>query len=107
MFTLKSILKNHGGTFNSKGETVSFKRGYQVSTHDIAIVKVKELRKSYLQAILDTIESGKFLGVWIDKGLAYIDCSECINTKREAVKLGKKLNQISIWNWKTSEALEL
>jgi hypothetical protein len=106
MFTLKSIKENNGGTISkATGEAVSYARGYQVSKRDLAIVKVRELRKRDLVATLNSLAEDECLGVWIDKGLAYIDCSEMINTKRQAMRVGKQRKQISVWNWKAQEAV--
>ena len=43
--------------------------------------------------------------VWIDGGKAYIDCSEYVSTKKQALKVGKERKQLSIWDWKNSNAI--
>ena len=105
MFKLKDIKANNGATLNKQGESLSYSKGYQVSEKDLLIIPAYKLRKSQLIDMLNALEVGKCLGVWIDSGKAYIDCSEYISTKREALKLGRQRNQISIWGWKASEAI--
>ena len=105
MFKLKDIKANKGATLSKQGESLSYSKGYQVSEKDLLIIPAYKLRKSQLIDMLNALDSGKCLGVWIDNGKAYIDCSEHIATKREALKLGKQRNQISIWGWKASEAI--
>ena len=105
MFTLKEIKLNNGITLDKQGNALTYKSGYQVSKCDLAIIPAYRLRKSQLLEMLNAIPVGSCLGVWIDNGKAYIDCSEYIRTKREALKLGKQRKQISIWGWKASEAI--
>jgi hypothetical protein len=40
-------------------------------------------------------------GVWFSEGIYYIDKSHRVNTKREAMAIGKECNQISVLNWRT------
>ena len=107
MFTLKDILRNNGATLSKTGHPVSYARGYQVSICDMEIIPVYKLRKQHLIELLNAIPTGTCLGVWIEKGKAYIDQSAHFDLKRKALRIGKKYNQISIWNWNTSEAVYL
>ena len=61
-------------------------------------------KKLIMECIMDLLH-GEHLGIWIDNGKAYIDLSEHIATKREAMKAGKERKQLSIWNWKAGEAI--
>ena len=107
MFTLKNILANKGATIDKNGNPVNYPRGYQVSVCDMLIIKARDLRKKTLKALLATIGADACLGIWIDKGFVYIDQSIMVRTKKQAIKLGKQYNQISIWNWKQEEAVYL
>jgi hypothetical protein len=107
MFTLKSIKQNGGGTFGASGETVQRARGYQVSTQDVLAIKVRDMRAKQLKQLLKDKPEECNLGVWIDKGVAYIDYSKWFSSKKEASKIGKQLKQISIWDWKKQEAVYL
>lgn len=105
MFTLKQIKLNNGATLNKAGESLSYARGYQVSEKDLLIIPAYKLTKKQLIKMLNELADGKCLGVWIDSGKAYVDCSEYVSTKKQALKLGKQRKQISIWNWKAGEAI--
>lgn len=105
MFKLKDIKTNCGATINKDGSLCEYARGYQVSEQDLEIIPAYRLRKAHLLEMLNSLADGKCLGIWIDGGKAYIDCSEYIRTKKEAIKLGKQRNQISVWNWKAGEAI--
>ena len=42
-------------------------------------------------------------GVWFENGVYYIDHSFRVDTKREALELGRKFNQISVFGWRTKK----
>lgn len=105
MFKLKDIKSNKGATINNNGEMMNYKQGYQVSIKDLEIIPAYRLTKKHLIEVLNTIPVGACLGVWIDNNKAYIDQSVRFTNKRQALAFGKRNNQISIWNWKASEAI--
>ena len=104
--TIKSIKRNGGATINKYGERVSMKSGYQVSKQDLYIIPVDELDKLVIkEAMKLLLKRGDYLGVWIDDGKAYIDISVRIATKKEAMKRGRELNQLSVLRWADCECL--
>ena len=105
MFTLKQVKENGGLTVDANGQVVAYRNGYQVSKKDLAIIPVYKVRKSILLEILNTLKDTECLGMWIDNGKMYIDCSERIGNKRMALKVGKARNQLSIYNWKTGDCI--
>ena len=105
MFKLKDIKANKGATLNKQGESLSYTNGYQVSVRDLEIIPAHKLRKKHLIDMLNHLPIGANLGVWIDKGKAYIDHSVRFAHKRQALEYGKAHNQISIWSWKASEVI--
>lgn len=105
MFKLKDIKANKGATLNKQGESLNYKDGYQVSAEDLEVIPAYRLTKKHLIEMLNKIPVGSCLGVWIDNNKAYIDRSARISNKRLALKVGRQLKQISIWDWKASEAI--
>ena len=105
MFKLKEIKLNKGATLDKQGNELHYTKGYQVSKCDLAIIPAYRLRKSQLIEMLNALPVGSCLGVWIDNGKAYIDQSAKIDNKRLALKVGKQLNQLAIWDWKAGEAI--
>lgn len=90
--TLKKLQDGDGLTLK-QGKPISYKSGYQVATEgiettdpEIAIIAV---RKTY---------AGN-CGIWFENGIYYIDKSHRVSTKRDALELGRKCNQISILKW--------
>lgn len=105
MFKLKDVKANKGATLNQQGESLNYNKGYQVSERDLEIIPAYRLTKKHLIDMLNALPVGANLGIWIDNGKAYIDQSVRMMNKREALKFGRANNQISIWNWKASEAI--
>ena len=51
---------------------------------------------------IDMIKAyGGNCGIWFADGVWYIDLSHRVNTKREAMEIGRACNQISVLNWRT------
>ena len=106
--TIETIIKDKGATINSKGEMVTFKTGYQVSKRDLIKIPVRDLTASIIINNLRCLSSSnEYLGLWIEDGLAYVDISCRIATKRDAMTMGKCLNQISILRWSDMKCLSV
>ena len=105
--TLKQIIKNNGATLDKNGEAVNFKKGYQVSKVDGVKLNINNTAK-VLAAINDTLHTiinEEFCGLWIEKGYIYIDISIKVNTLEKALKMGRELKQISIFDWSTKNCI--
>jgi hypothetical protein len=89
--SIKKLLENDGLTLKN-GKKICYKSGYQVATEGLEC-KTAE----------DAIKAVKFYGgncgVWYSSGIYYIDKSKRISTKKEALKIGRENNQISILKW--------
>lgn len=93
--TLRKLSNNDGLTLKG-GRVITYKTGWQVATEGVEttdITKAMRAVKSY----------GGDCGVWFSEGVWYIDKSRRVTTKREALKLGRECNQISILKWATME----
>lgn len=106
MFKLKDVINRNGATLDKEGNDVSYHYGYPVSIRDLSIIKARTLTKKYIINMLNQIKTGN-LGIWIDKGLAYIDNSITLESKYDALEVGKTFNQISVWDWKKCESIYL
>lgn len=105
--TLKQIIKNGGATLNKAGGSVNFASGYQVSKKDCFILSINNTN-AILEAInntLNTINQNEFCGIWIENSKAYIDISIKVDALADALKLGKELKQISIFDWNTKKCI--
>ena len=91
--TLKKLAENDGLTLKN-GNKIHYKSGWQVATEGHETADINEAMK------LVKMYKGN-CGIWFSEGIYYIDKSHRVNTKREAMRIGKECNQISILNWKT------
>jgi hypothetical protein len=95
MINIRSILKlteNDGMTLKG-GKSIRYKTGYQVATEGIET-------KSAREAINAVKAYGGNCGIWFSEGIYYIDKSHRVNTKREALEVGRACNQISVLSWR-------
>ena len=95
MINIRSILKlkdNDGLTLKG-GKVIVYKSGYQVATEGIETTSARE-------AINAVKAYGGNCGIWFSAGIYYIDLSHRVNTKREALEIGRAHNQISVLRWK-------
>lgn len=85
-------LKNNDGLTLKNGKAITYKTGYQVADHG---VECKTLDKA-VEAV--EMMDGN-CGVWYSDGVYYIDHSFRVKTKKEALEIGRKHNQISVLKW--------
>lgn len=91
--TLKKLNNNDGLTLKA-GKVITYKSGWQVATEGQETADIQEAMKMIRQYNGDC-------GVWYSEGIYYIDKSHRVNTKREAMQIGRECNQISVLCWKT------
>lgn len=91
--TIRKIEEN-GGLTLKYGKPITYKTGWQVADYGIEA-------KSAEEAIKAVRQMGGNCGVWLENGVYYVDHSFRVNTKREAMEIGKAHNQISVLNWRT------
>ena len=89
--TLRKLTNNDGLTLK-KGKPINYKSGWQVATEGIETKDQQEAMKAIKAYKGDC-------GVWFSEGIYYIDKSKRVNTKREAMEIGRACNQISILKW--------
>jgi hypothetical protein len=90
--TLKKLTNNDGLTLKG-GKIITYKSGWQVATEG------KETADIYVAMQMIRAYKGD-CGIWYSEGIYYIDKSHRVATKREAIKIGKECNQISILRWR-------
>lgn len=94
MINIRSIrkLKDGDGLTLKNGKPITFKTGFQVATEGIETISA--------QVAIATIKAyGGNCGIWFENGIYYVDKSKRISTKKEAIRIGKECNQISILKW--------
>lgn len=96
MINIRSIknLKNNDGLTLKNGKPITYKTGWQVATEGVET-------KSAREAINAVKAYNGDCGIWFADGIYYVDKSHRVNTKREAMEVGRAHNQISVLNWRT------
>lgn len=89
--TLRKI-ENNGGLTLKNGKPICYKSGWQVATEGVETANINEVI-AYIKAY------GGNCGLWLSDGIWYIDKSKRVNTKREAMEIGRACNQISVLKW--------
>lgn len=94
MINIRSIKKlaNNDGLTLKNGKPITYKTGWQVATEGVETTDAREAMNA-IKAYNGNC------GVWFADGVYYIDKSHRVNTKREALEVGKAHNQISVLNW--------
>lgn len=90
--TIRKLTNNDGLTLK-KGKIITYKTGWQVATEGIETRDARE-------AINAVKAYNGDCGIWYSEGIYYIDKSKRVNTKREALAIGRACNQISILSWR-------
>lgn len=98
MITMKTLkaLKNNDGLTLKNGIAIQYKTGYQVATEGVECKTIATAMKA-IKAYNGNC------GVWFSNGIYYIDKSSRISTKKEALRIGREHQQISILKWKNME----
>lgn len=95
MINIRSIRKltNNDGLTLKNGKPITYKSGWQVATEGVECQTAREA--------INAVKAYKGnCGVWFSDGIYYIDKSRRVNTKREALTIGRQCNQISILGWR-------
>ena len=102
-------IKSGGLTVGKSGKIAEFDRGYQVSKKDCFIINIDKKNECLkaIKNVLDKIKSDEFCGLWVDGGKLYADISINILDRSKAIKMGKKLNQFSIFDWSNKICINL
>ena len=95
MINIRSIrkLQNNDGLTLKYGKPTTYKSGWQVATNGVAVTTPEE-------AIKAVKAYGGNCGIWYSDSVYYIDQSKRVNTKHEALRIGRECSQISILRWR-------
>ncbi len=93
--TLRALKKNDSLTLKH-GKKITYKSGWQVADYGYELATAEE-------AIACVRKLNGNCGIWYAGGIYYVDHSFRISTKTEALEIGRRHSQISIWGWKTQK----
>ena len=90
--TIRKLQENDGLTLKA-GKVIVYKSGWQVADYGLELTTAE----AAIKAVRDM---GGDCGIWYSGGIYYIDHSIRVNTKREAMEIGRRCHQISVLRWK-------
>lgn len=98
MINIRTIrkLQNNDGLTLKYGRIITYKTGWQVADYGLELATAEE-------AIKAVRRMGGNCGIWYADGIYYIDHSFRITTKKEALAIGRKYSQISIYGWRSQK----
>lgn len=112
MVDLKEIMKKGGATLTHDLRDAKIKKGYFVSL--LGFEKKFDCKEvedidDYVLKLQEKIKdkNGYYIGFWIYKNEVYIDISIHILDKAEALEIGKKNKQISIYNIEYGNTIDI
>ena len=100
--TIRNLRDNEGLTLRN-GKIVQYKTGWQVGLYGGECTTPEEV-SAFLHCPLGRTGN---IGIWYSNGIYYIDVSVRVATKAEAIALGQKMNQQSIYGWAPRNAGQL
>lgn len=112
MVDIKEIVKKGGATLTHELKETKIKKGYFVSLLGYEKKFDCEDAKNindYVVNLQSKIEDkkGYFIGLWVYKREVYVDISINILDKAEALEIGKKNKQISIYNIEKGNTIDI
>ena len=90
--TIRKLVNNDGLTLKA-GKIISYKTGWQVADHGIEARSPEEA----IKAVRDMKGN---CGIWLENDIYYVDHSFRVDTRKEALEIGRKHSQISVFGWK-------
>ena len=93
--TIRNLADNEGLTLRN-GKIVEYKTGWQVGIRGIECRTPEEVT-NYIHNGLG--RKGN-IGIWFSDGVYYVDITQRITTKQDALNVGKAMNQQSIYGWR-------
>ena len=94
IYNYLQALKNNDGLTLKNNTPIIYKSGWQVADYGVECRTIEEA-----EAAIQSMKGS--CGVWFSEGIYYVDHSMRINTKKEAMRIGRENNQISILKWST------
>ena len=110
---IQLLKENSGVSYNMITKEYNPNKGFFVSLPNLETkVDLKSLKVNDIATFINKHRSllqdkTKFIGGWIDNDTVYLDISEQIFDKREALERGYKHNQLAIYDANKGEVIDL
>ena len=110
---IQLLKENSGVSYNMTTKEYNQNKGFFVSLPNLETkVSLQSLSVDDIVTFINKHRSllqdkTKFIGGWVDNDTVYLDISEQIEDKREALERGYKHNQLTIYNANKGEVIDL
>ena len=110
---IQLLKDNSGASYNMITKEYNPNKGFFVSLPNLETkVSLQSLSVDDIATFINKHRSllqdkTKFVGGWIDNDTVYLDISEQIDNKREALELGYKYNQLAIYDANLGQVIDL
>ena len=110
---IQLLKENSGVSYNMTTKEYNQNKGFFVSLPNLETkVSLQSLSVDDIVIFINRYKTllqdkTKFIGGWIDNNTVYLDISEQIFDKREALERGYKHNQLAIYNANESKVIDL
>ena len=110
---IQLLKENSGVSYNMITKEYNPNKGFFVSLPNLETkVSLQSLSVDDIVTFINKHRSllqdkTKFIGGWIDNNIVYLDISEQIENKREALERGYKHNQLAIYDANKGEVIDL
>lgn len=103
----EKVLKNGGITLTKDLKESEEKEGYFISILGYEkIIKIEDI-KEWIDIYKNKLLNNEYIGLWIDKGLLYIDITIHLKSKVRAIEKGIKNKQFAIYDIKNNKSIDL
>ena len=89
--------------YNGKGYAVALKKDAEIVVSDADFSSVADTIISGLQHSIK--DNNVYIGIWKDADKVYIDLSEILDNKEQAITKGKERDQIAVFDFNTFESI--
>ena len=105
----KEIALNGGATLTHKGDMIALDTGFMVSLADCETITTLDAfdEKTFKRYLKLARKKKAYFGAWNDNGQLYIDISIRVADKATARRIGKKNNQLAIFDLSKCESIYL
>ena len=104
-------IENGGASYSIVSGDYNPNKGYMVSyvgCETITSVLTLDILVKYIKHYIDYLStSDVYVGIWLNDGNWYLDISENVSDKDEAIKVARLRKQIAIWDCENNKEIRL
>lgn len=80
---------------------------YTVAVHSFSFETFQAIINYYQHDVMNEVPQARYIGIWVDGDKVYFDATDVIEDRSIAEKLGKKFNQLAIYDFSNKQSITL